>query len=372
MNILIFSWRGPGHPNAGGAEVVTHEHAKGWVKAGHSVTLFTSYFRGAKKKEILDGVKIIRRGNAFIGVRVEAFRWYRELKKKPDLVIDQFHGIPFFSPLFVKEKKLGFIHEIASEVWWMNHLIFPLNFIYAILGYFSEPLIFILFYRNIPFMTVSESTKKDLIKWGISRKEIAVVHNGITIKRVAVNKDERKTALFLGALSKDKGIEDALEVFALINKKDPSWKFWVVGKGEPGYIKKLKVQTLKLKIRNKIKFFGHVSERKKFGLLGRAHILLNPSVREGWGLVNIEASCVGTPIIGYDVPGIRDSVINNKTGILVSAGDTRKLALNCIELTKDRKKYEEFRKMAPAFGKKFNWKKSVRESLRLIEKICEK
>ena len=77
MNILILSWRGPGHPNEGGAELVTMEHAKAWVKAGHDVTVFTSSFDDAKKKENINGVEIIRKGGQVFGVHIAAFFWYK-------------------------------------------------------------------------------------------------------------------------------------------------------------------------------------------------------------------------------------------------------------------------------------------------------
>ena len=76
MNILIFSWRGLGHPHSGGAESVTHHHAKAWVEAGHSVTLFTSSYKGANKNEIVDGVKIRRMGSQYLTVHILAFFWY--------------------------------------------------------------------------------------------------------------------------------------------------------------------------------------------------------------------------------------------------------------------------------------------------------
>ncbi len=372
MNILIFSWRGPGHPNAGGAEIVTHEHAKAWVKAGHKVTLFTSLYSGAKTKEIIDGVQIIRESHDFGGVNLAAWRWYSSLKGKPDLVVDEFHGIPFFTPLYVKGKKLAFIHEVAKEVWLINHLSFPFNFIYGILGYLTEPLIFKLFYTKAPFMTVSESTKEDLIAWSIPARNISVIPNGITAIKLKVEKNSVKTCMYLGAIAHDKGIEDALETFSLISKNDKTWQFWVVGRGDKYYMELLKRKCKDLKISDKVKFWGYVSERTKFELLGKAHILVNPSVREGWGLVNIEAAFSGTPVVGYDVPGVKDSVINGKTGFLVAKGNTPGLALNCLELTEDKKKYEELRRGAITFSKKFSWEKSSRESLKLIERICKK
>ena len=100
MNILIFSWRDPKNPKAGGAEIVTHEHAKAWHKAGHNITLFTSNFKGAKETEILDGITIIRKGNPVFTVYIKAFLWYMfEKHDKFDLIIDHFHGISFFQSI---------------------------------------------------------------------------------------------------------------------------------------------------------------------------------------------------------------------------------------------------------------------------------
>ena len=369
MNIVIFSWRGPGHPNAGGAEIVTHEHAKAWVKAGHKVTLFTSYYAGAKKREIIDGVQIIRKGNDFIGVKLNAFYWFLHLNKKPDLVIDHFHGIPFFTPLFVRGKKLAFIHEVAKEVWWMNDLNFPFNLLYGGIGYFLEPYIFKFFYKNIPFVTVSSSTKEDLINWAIPRKNIKVIYNGVKKIVINVQKEKQKTAIFLGVLSKDKGIEDALDVFGLLNQKDPSWQFWVVGRPDPRYLKKLKGRCRKLGIRRKIKFWGYVSDRKKFELLARSWVMVNPSVREGWGLVNIEANCVGIPVVAYDVSGNRDSIKNDYSGILCKEKLPKCLARKIIDLVADKKTYKRLSNGAKLWSGRFNWKRATERSEKVIEEI---
>ena len=88
MNILVFSWRDPKHPLAGGAEQVMHEHMKGWIRAGHSVTLFSSKVSDLKNEEEIDRVKIIRKGNQYLGVQIEAFLFYRKNRKTYDLVVD--------------------------------------------------------------------------------------------------------------------------------------------------------------------------------------------------------------------------------------------------------------------------------------------
>lgn len=369
MNILILSWRGPGHPHAGGAEESTQQHAKGWVRAGHQVTLFTSYYPKAKQEEIIDGVKIKRYGSQIFGVHWKAFKWFVfKRSEKYDLVIDQFHGIPFFTPLYVRGKKLAFIHEVTKEVWSLNPWPWPFNLIPAFFGRVLEPLIFKLFYKKVPFMTVSQSTRKDLVKYGIPEGNIYVIHNGLDILKVKSCPKETKTLIFLGALSKDKGIEDVLRAFSLINKTAAGFQFWIVGKGESNYLQTLKSSAQKLKIDEKTKFWGYVNEQKKYHLLARASILINPSVREGWGLVVLEAAAMGTPAVGYDVAGLRDSILDDITGVLCDPNPNA-CAEAVLSLSNDREKYQKFQQNCISWSKKFNWEKSSKESLKLIEKL---
>ena len=370
MNILILSWRGPGHPHAGGAEESTHQHAKGWVKAGHSVTLFTSYYFGAKNEEIIDGVKIIRQGSQILGVHLKAFIWYVfGDHQKYDLIIDQFHGIPFFTPLYIREKKLAFIHEVTKEVWNLNPWQYPLNLLPAIIGTIFEPLIFKVLYKKIPFMTVSSSTEKDLTDWGIPKKSITVIHNGFNNPDYFKNKKEsKKTVIYLGALSKDKGIEDALIALRDLYESYRNIQFWVVGKGEEHQLEYLKKKIRILGIEKVTFFFGFVSEKEKYDLLSRAHILINPSVREGWGLVVIEAASVGTPTVAYNVAGLRDSVVNGKTGLLCDS-NPKALTDKIQYLLNNKKLYQYLSVNCLKRSKEFSWEKSVKQSLKLLETI---
>ena len=116
MNILILNWRDPKNPKSGGAEIVTLEHAKAWIKHDHKVTWFTSKFEGSKTNEKIDNVNIVRRGN-FLTVYFLAPFFYLLSGNKFDIVIDEIHGLPFFTPIFVRKPKIAFIHEVAGEIW---------------------------------------------------------------------------------------------------------------------------------------------------------------------------------------------------------------------------------------------------------------
>lgn len=379
MRILVFSWRDIKHPLAGGAEQVMHEHAKGWVGAGHSVTHFSSEFPRSKKEEKIDGINLVRNGYQYIGVQISGFFYYLNHKKDFDLVVDEFHGIPFFTPLYVKVPKIAVIQETAGKVWFLNPIRWPVNWIIGLIGYILEPFIFLL-YKDIPFMVGSQSAKEDIIYFGIPAKNITVVPHGVIVTKLKVkslsrakSRDEKlkvKTVVYLGILSKDKGIEDALRCFSILNRRR-NFNFWVLGRPETKkYGEKIMKLSKKLRLNSKIKFWGFVSQAKKFELLSRAHVLVNPSVHEGWGLVNIEANTVGTPVIAYNVSGIVDSVKDGLSGIICKRNNADDLAENVVRMLNDELLYKKLQSGSLSWSKNFRWEKSQKLSLSLIEQIA--
>ncbi len=370
MNILVLSWRDPKHPLAGGAEQVMHEHMEGWVKKGHKVTLFASSFRGNNlKKEVLDGIQILRRGNQLFGVHVLALFWYlrKGKRNKYDLVVDQFHGIPFFAPIYAKTRVMAVLQEVAGSVWFKNDLPFPFNYIIGLVGFVFEPFIFLL-YRKIPFMVGSNSAKEDLIKMGLKPDSITIIPHGVIIPKILPNneKPKTKTITYLGALAKDKGVEDAIRSFAFLNKKG-KYNFWIVGRGGRRY--QLKLQELVNKLGLKVKFWGYVDEDKKFEILRKSHLLVNPSIREGWGLVNIEANAMGTPVIAYKSPGLVDSVNNGVSGLFVAENTPQAIADTILRILSDEKKYNKIQTSSINWSRNFNWEKSRKLSLSLIDRV---
>ena len=366
MNILIFSWRDPKHPNAGGAEQVMHEHMKGWVKAGHKVTLFSSRVKGLPNEEVLDGIKIIRKGDQYFGVKIAAFFYWLKNKDNYDFVVDQFHGVPFFTPLYVNKPKLAVLQEVANKVWFLNELPIPFNWIVGLLGYLFEPVIF-LFYKKVPFMVGSDSAKEDLVKAGIDPSKITIIPHGVIIRcpRPLSSKEKIRTIVFLGALAKDKGIEGAIKTFSLLNKEG-KYNFWVIGRGGESYVSKLLSMCNKLGLGNKVKFWGFVDDFKKFELLARAHVLINPSFHEGWGLVNIEANAMGTPVVAYNSAGLTDSVKDGYSGVICKANTPDFLAKEVMNLINNENLYRKLQQGAKAWSKKFSWQKSRKLGLDLI------
>ncbi|MCX6706181.1 MAG: glycosyltransferase, partial [Candidatus Woesebacteria bacterium] len=181
-------------------------------------------------------------------------------------------------------------------------------------------------------------------------------------------KSKIKTVVFLGVLTKDKGIEDALKVFSILENLG-NYNYWIIGKGSEKYKNYLLVLANRLGIKNKVTFWGFVDDSKKFELLAKAHILINPSIREGWGLVNIEANSVGVPVVAYKSPGLVDSVKNGESGVIVDNNNPHELAKSISFILDNQKNYEDLQKKSILWSKRFSWDRSKTASLKLIEKI---
>jgi len=359
MKILIFNWRCWKHPWAGGAEKYLYEISKRLVKRGHKIVWFVSSFEKSEKREIEDGIEIIRRGGRF-SVYLYAFWYYlKELKKRNfDLIVDDINGVPFFTPLYVWKPKVAIIHHL------MGWKIFSkeLKLHQAIIAWLAERLISLLYF-SISFITVSESSKKELKKNLIRR--VYVVPNGLNswMKRHSpIKKTHNPTIIYLGRWKKYKRINLLIEAFKIVKKRMKNAELWLVGKGDWKNYKK--VEGMKL--------FGKVSDRKKKELLTKAWVFVNPSIKEGWGITVIEANACGTPCIAYDVPGLRDSVINGKTGLLVKEdGNVEKLAEAIIKILEDEELRRKLSINAIKWAKQFSWDKSAEEFERVIKNIIK-
>jgi len=363
MKILILNWRDIKNPDFGGAEVATYEIAQRWVRWGNEVTWFSSKFKNCKEKEVISGIKIIRQGSPFT-VHLRAFLYYRKhFKNKFDLVIDQVHGIPFFTPLYVKEPKIVYIHEVAKKIWFTE---WPP--IISLLGFWGDFHWFRLFYRKTKFITVSQSSTEDLKSVGVSKERIQVIKNGISRNGILgkIKKEKLPTLIFLGRLYRSKKVEDILNATKLLAKRYSKLQFWIVGKGKSLYVKKLENLTKNLKITQNVTFYGFVSEKEKNELLQKAWVIVMASQKEGWGLSVLEAAIHSTPSVVYNSPGLNESVIDGETGLICKKNTPQDLAKNVAKIIEDKKLRNALGGAAQKFSGQFSWDKTAKEALGFV------
>jgi glycosyltransferase involved in cell wall biosynthesis len=350
MKILILNRRDIANPAGGGAEIYTHEIARGLTgKHGCEAVVFSSKFMGSTPEDIIDGVKYIRKGNEAT-VHLWGLIHAVKNRKKFDYIIDEFNGIGFFT--FFLPNSILLIHQLYKEFWFRE-----LGVIGAF-PYVIESLLLKLYRRKLA-ITVSDSTKEDLRLLGF--RDINVIMNAIRHipSDTPPEKDGVPLLAYLGRLKSTKRPEDAIMIFKEVKKKIPDAKLIMLGRGPEE--EKLKRTAKGLE---GITFYGWVGEEEKFSLLRQAHLLLVPGVREGFGINVIEAAAEGTPAIGYDVPGLRDSIRSGETGYLVHSVEEG--AARIVELLNDHDLYERMTLACVLYAKEFDWNKRVEEFWRIL------
>jgi len=359
MRIAFFNWRDIRNPSAGGAEVYVHQILKRLAEQGHKVTLFTSSFPGSAQRETIDGVEHIRYGGRFL-IYPKSFLCYRKhIKGQYDAIVESINGPPFFTNLFAKEKVIPFIHQLTRENWYSG-LPFPLAFA----GYHLEDGMLSL-YKGNPAIVPSDSTKSDLV--GLGFKDVNVIHGAADITPVKTAKPSQKTIVYLGRLTKSKRVDHVLRAFKLISQSENDSRLLIAGSGPEE--KNLISLARELGISGQTGFLGRVSDEEKAELLSKAHLMLFPAVREGWGLVTLEANACRTPVIGYNVHGLRDSIKDGVNGYLVDDGDIDAMAKRSVELLGDSDELERLSASAAEYSKTFSWEKSSKEFAAVLERV---
>jgi len=356
MRILWLTWKDTGHPQAGGAEVVNEELAKRLAKEGHDVTFLVGGHKSCKPKERRDGFEIIRIGGRFSVYRHARSYYKKHLRGWADLVIDEVNTIPFFAKFYVKEPSVLFVHQLAREIWF-----YQMPFPVSLVGYLLEPLYLRLLATHSPdrpttVITVSESTKADLIRHGFKAENVHIISEGIELKPVPTlaksEKYERPTLLSLGAIRPMKRTLEIVKAFEIIKSQSPtpvipargeikhpssqldtrSLRLIIAGDTIGGYGKKVLRYIEQSPYRIDIEVLGRVSKEEKIELMQKSHAIAVTSVKEGWGLIVTEANSQGTPAVVYNVDGLRDSVRDGETGMVTKENTPESLADSIVSL----------------------------------------
>ncbi len=362
MRFLMLNWRDPKNPISGGAERVSLVYLKEMVRRGHEACWFAYDFPGAAREEMFEGIKIVRGGGKGSSIP-EARRWYRR-QKHFDLVIDQHHGIPWFAPWWAKTNCVAYIHEVLGPIW-DSFYPWPVS----VVGRWQEHWTHWL-YRNVPFWTPSDSTRKLLQRHGV--RKIHVFPNGTDATPLAcLEPKQLKPPLRLMVVSRfapNKRVDHAIKAVKVLLQRGVDIHLILVGTGEMEPA--LKQLAGGSGIREHIEFTGLLDEQKKDDQLRRAHFLVHTSVREGWGLNVIEANAMGTPAIVYPVGGLVDSTLHNETGLVTRAETPEAMADSILEIAKSPEKYARLRVNAWNRSKTLQWNQVLPPACDWLESLA--
>lgn len=374
--VLSLSWRDIRSCRAGGAEVHTHELLKAIDSDQYEIYHISMYERGLPRVEDIDGIHYLR-GGKILGILFHAFIYYVRHRKEICIVIDQCNTFRFFTKFWVnKKKRVFYIHQLTREIWDIQ-----LGGILAKLGKRLESPMLRL-NKNDYTITVSESTKEELLELGFKKEKITIIPNGlpqqIYRKSKESVKEQRLTFVYVGRYAKYKGIDDCIAAFGEFKRKYSGAQLWIVGKKDQKYLDSVLIPICKSyrltygeTIGSNVVFWGFVSEERKYELMQRAHALICPSIREGWGIIISEAGYLGTPSIVYNSPGLRDAVDYGKAGYLCKANTPTELLVHMEGVYNDPEQYRQYQAAAQELAGKLKWENNRRVINELIDRIVD-
>jgi len=183
-------------------------------------------------------------------------------------------------------------------------------------------------------------------RWVNASNSMLITSSGVDTKKFRMferlNHDpDAPIVIMLGRLIRQKGILEFANVAPIVKKIFPRAEFILAGEIDmvhPDFLDPIELE------KKQINYIGKIDD--VLSLYAKADLLLFPSYREGVPRVVLEASATGLATVAFDVPGVREVVVNNKTGYLVNFGDVAKLASMIIDLLKNKEKRLFFGKHA--------------------------
>ncbi len=364
MRVLVVNWLDRENPEAGGAELHLHEVFGRMTRMGHRVVALTSGWRAGEPSETeLDGIRIVRVGSRYtfpLGVRQAARRIIRQ--EGIDLLVEDLNKVPVFTPMWSPVPVVLLVHHLFGSTVFREASL-PLALATWLL---ERPLG--VFYRQVRAVAVSESTAADLTARGLDPGRIDVVHNGIDLDTFVpgTSRAAQPTVLYLGRLKRYKRLDRVLEAVALVRDRGVEIRFLVAGTGDAE--DELRERTRTLGLDDAVEFLGFVSEQRKLELYQTTWVHVLMSEKEGWGLTNVEAAACATPTIAADSPGLRDSVRDGVTGLLVPGDDVSAIASALARVLTDADLRTELGDGALDFARSLDWGKTAVAVSEILER----
>jgi glycosyltransferase involved in cell wall biosynthesis len=361
--IVVLNERDLDNPLAGGAEVHVFAIFRRLVERGHEVRLLAASFPGAARSVTMQGVEVQRLGDRYRYYGQVPFALRRTLAARPaDVVVDVLNKVPFLTPWVVDVPCCAIVHHLFGATAF-RQVAFP----FAAVTTFAERLI-PLAHRATPMLAISESTRADLVARGIAPEHVVVVPPGLDLSAYTPGPPEGRQPLvvWIGRLERYKRADVLIDAFVAVRRAVPAARLAIIGSGhERGALEEL---ARSRGLGDAVEFSGFISETEKIAYLQRAALLVNTSEKEGFGLTTIEANACGTPNVSTDVPGLRDSVRDGETGLLVAFGDTDALARAIVRLLTDEPLRARLVEHGLAWAARFSWEHAADAVEELIER----
>ena len=320
--IHVFGWRDLDDDEAGGSEVHADSIESIWARAGLQVTHRTSFSSGRPPIDVRNGYRVSRRGNRYLVFPRAAVAELTGRLGPTDAVIEIWNGVPFLSPWWWHGPTAVWLHHVHGPMW-QQSLPGPV----APLGNLLEERLAPPWYRRVPVVTLSQSSKDELVdELGFDRGHVTVIPPGIDPSfspldpaDPGVGRSPTPLAVAVGRLTPVKDFCRLVRVMAGVRERVPDLELVIVGEGYERAA--IEAQVAAVGGQDWVRLPGRISDEELLSLYRRSWLAVSASTREGWGMTLTEAAACGTPAVATDIAGHADAIDDGRSGLLGRSDD---------------------------------------------------
>lgn len=359
--IHVFAFRDLDDAHAGGSEEHATQVCRHLVAAGRDVVLHTGRVRGAPREVERDGARVVRRGGR-LGVFATSVLDERLGRLgQADGIIEIFHGVPFFAPLWSRLPQVGVVHHVHLGTW---DMLLPGPF--GWMGEAAERHLVPRVYRGRTLLTAAASARDEIVEhYGFDPQHVAVAPHGIDPRYTpGGQRAGRPLVVAVTRLMPQKGISDLLQALAHVIPAVPDVEAVIVGDGP--HRARFEAEARRVGVDSWVRFAGRATDAELLDWYRKAWVVASASHREGFGLTLIEAAACGTPVVATRIPGHVDAVAEGVSGLL--ADDVHDLAAALARVLTDTELRERLGTGALTHAEGFRWDASAAA---LLGALCD-
>lgn len=384
MRVLIVSPYFP--PRRGGVENYVYNVAKGLVQRGHSVTVLCGTFGEKSKKELIDGIWVIRQKPHIIvsntAVKLDlAFAMTKAIKS------GHFDLINGHTPLIYYADVAAIVSKICGVPYILTYHndnvrdYFPLNMFFNAYNYSFTRLTLSLSSRIITASPYCYHQSKILRRF---KRKVVWIPPGVDIKKYEPGKSFKphelyhlsqssRIVLFVGRITKGdrhKGVDYLIRAFPQVLNKVKDAYLIIAGRGD--LIPEYKDLSQSLGILNNVIFTGFVDEDMLIELYQSSDVTVLPSITiaEGFGMSLIEGSACGKPVIASAIGGMKYLVQDGEDGLIVPPKDENTLAEAIISILCNEKLAKNMGIAGRQKAEQYDWEVIVDKTEDVFERVA--
>ena len=286
------------------------------------------------------GVRVIRDRSKILLPTPRVALQLRGIIKKEGITTAAFGAAAPLGLLSASMKRAGVVRTVAlthgHEVWWAK--VFPFNLLLRRIGSTVDVLTYLgEFTRKAISKALSAKAQSAMVKIAPGIDVEHFIPTDASSLRESLGLADKKVIVSVGRLVHRKGQDHLIEAMPEILKNVPRAHLLLVGEGP--YREHLQNLVHQLKLESSVTFIGRIQYQDLPMYICVGDIFAMPSRSrlmglevEGLGIVYLEASSCGLPVLAGDSGGAPDAVIQNETGLVVSGTDNKEIASAAVAL----------------------------------------